>query len=489
MITFRVDASAKIGLGHLSRCLTLATGLALRGAGIRFICADLPDNLADTIQKSGFAVDVVPMTSLREDAERTIALLKASGSECLILDHYGLGLEWEEQVKRGVRSLVVIEDLPDRTHACDVLLDSGCAPEASSRYQNRVPASCQLFLGPQFALLREEFSRFRPADNRERGPLRNVAIAFGGVDFTRESFKVLAAIEKNSGTLSFDLFTSSLNPALEELRGKVATLSNVTLHVDSQEMAKHLSSADLAIGAGGISAWERCCLGVPTLLICTADNQRENCHFLSKTGAARFLGDSASITPSDIARALEDAKDPNWRRSSAEVARSLCDGRGVARVAKALLPVSITMRRAQALDEDMILSWRNHDTVRSFMFNTEVIAVEDHRQWFRNMLGDTTQVFLIGESPGLGPVGVVKFNLSPDNEEAFVGIYLAPHRLGSGIGATLLQTAEEWFLKDGPKVKRFRAEVKETNVPSLRLFEKCGYEGTRGKFLKRVVLS
>jgi UDP-2,4-diacetamido-2,4,6-trideoxy-beta-L-altropyranose hydrolase len=276
------------------RCLTLAEALRKRGASITFVSAQQEGCLCDLIVSRGFTVSrITPATTAklehawREDASQTRAAIQGSDSkpEWLIVDSYALDHRWESALRGTVTNIMVIDDLANRRHDCDVILDQNYFESAQGRYEHLVPAGCLQALGPQFALLREEFYEARKAMRERDGTLRRILVAFGGSDPANETGKVLAALDRPAfRDLKIDVVIGGLNPNSRVLLARYGTDPRLSFHQDVTNMATLMSTADLSIGAGGTMHWERSSLGLPSVVIVIAKNQAETSAALHRAG-------------------------------------------------------------------------------------------------------------------------------------------------------------------------------------------------------------
>ncbi len=356
-VVFRADASLRIGSGHVMRCLTLAATLQRHGAGIHFLCRDLPGHLGARIEQAGHrltllpapAGDCVPVpdapahaawlgVSAEEDARDCAEALASLEVDWLVVDHYALDQRWERALRDRVGAILAIDDLADRHHDVDLLLDQnlGRCPED---YHGLLPALATPLTGPRFALLRAEFARWRQVALARRGARlpERILVSLGGTDPDNVTSAVLAALSSAPlpSSIRVDVIMGATAPGLVEVRERAAALPfECTVEVDITDMARRLCDADLAIGAAGGSAWERCCLGLPTWMVVLADNQRPGARALAAAGAAVIVGDIAERPLRVGLPALDDAADL-LRMSRA--ASALCDGLGAERVARQMI--------------------------------------------------------------------------------------------------------------------------------------------------------
>lgn len=484
-VGIRVDASAQIGSGHLMRCLCLADQLKAGGGQVTFV-GRLPAHLSDLVARHGHRVAALDacVAGVADDAAEAWAA--APGSDWFIVDHYGLGSDWERAVRAKGARVLAIDDL-ERDHDCDAVLDQNHQAAPDHRYADRVPAQCERLLGPSFALLRAEFALARHEARPRDGRVRRLLVFLGGMDadnVTSMVLRAVAAVDRDD--LAVDVVVGATHPRLEEVSSLTAALRHGVCHVQTNEMARLLAAADLAIGAGGSATWERCALGVPTLGLCLAENQLNVLRRGSREGFVYFPEPAdAAMDDAGLAVHLKALMDnPGLRHHLSATGMALVDGRGAGRVAARLLaPPPVLVREATARDCDELRRWRNAPAVRAVSRNTGEISEADHRQWFDAVLASPSRHLLIGERAGR-PVGVVRFDAASDPAE--ISIYLTPDHMGRGDGAALLASAEAWLRREQPAVTRVMAHVNAGNTASHRLFERGGYELHSTQYLKRI---
>ena len=322
-IVFRTDASLQIGTGHVMRCLALTEALRVRGAQISFICRELPGNLIDLIRKRGLLVHSLPFdqdwvnkekttmhsgwlsADWQTDAEESKACLVHGEIEWLIVDHYAIDICWEQAMRAYCCKIMVVDDLADRMHDCDLLLDQNLGREVKDYYGLLETATTTL-IGPQYALLRPEFSELRSeslARRMKKPQLHHLLVTMGGVDKENVTCQVLSALQ--SCTLPKDIRVTVVlgtnAPWVTQVQAQAKQMpypTEVLVSVDN--MAQLMVDSDLAIGASGSTSWERCCLGLPTIQIAVAHNQAAIAQAVSHAGAAVILErqDIAQILPS-----------------------------------------------------------------------------------------------------------------------------------------------------------------------------------------------
>ncbi len=310
-IFFRVDSSVKIGTGHVMRCLTMAKRLQEKGAQVSFICRDLKGNINEMIQSQGFTLYELNTSGedfdWKKDAEMTSHILQQQQKiNWLIIDHYDIDIKWESTLRADVQKIMVIDDLANRPHECDILLDYNFYIQAEKRYDGLVPPRTLKLLGQNYLTLRDEFIKARKNLNKNYDSINRLLISFGGTDETNETLKALKAVEQFSHPLTVDVVVGATNEHQALIKDWCSKYQYVNYHSQVDDMATLMKHADVAIGAGGSSSYERCYLGLPTLVIETATNQRELIHSLQTYGVIHFLGEAKDVSEADITHTLQN---------------------------------------------------------------------------------------------------------------------------------------------------------------------------------------
>ena len=488
-VAIRADASTAIGAGHVMRCLALAGALKRRGARVVFVCRERPGHLLDVIRARHVEVRALPAVgedvpgALGVTPERDVAeTLEAVGGPVprVVIDHYGAGEEWERAVRAaGVAHVVVIDDLA-RRHDCDVLVDVNLSA-ARMGHESLVPKHCELLLGTRFALVGSGFGgRARAA----RGEVERVLVSFGGGDVADSTLRAVEALaDPRFAHLQVVVLLPESAPRRDEVAAAVAKLPHAELNERfSLGMAEVMYEFDVALGAAGGQALERCCLGLPALAVTVAANQEAPAAELAATGAFRLLGRTEDVGVEEWRLAIAEAlADPESLRAMSRIGRELIDGRGTSRVARAVLagvPIGPTRDRVRPMDErdrENVWRWRNDEGVRRVMFSTREIPWEDHVKWFESRLDSIDTRPLVYESAGV-PLGFVKFDRYPLTQRCEWGFYNAPgapRGTGSRMGWLALTYAFENF--DAPSIL---ATVTDWNERSLRYHERMGFTRT-----------
>lgn len=358
-IAFRTDASLLMGSGHVMRCLTLADALKAQGAECYFISRSHPGHLMEFIRQYGFKVNslLAPVQQAQDqppelahapwlgstwqtDAQESAAVLVGLQPDWLVVDHYAIDQRWEDALATHYCQLLVIDDLADRPHSCNLLLDQNLGRQPPD-YAALVPAHCQVLTGPHYALLRPEFAAMRAYSMRRRTntqQLKQLLITMGGVDQTNATALMLLAL-KNCALPSDCRITVVMGltaPWLQNVRELAAQMPWPTeVLVNVNDMAQRMADSDLAIGAAGSTAWERCCLGLPTLMVVLAENQQLGAHALEAAHAALFIGELSAIA-TQLPLAVADLIDSERKSRMSLAASAVTDGRGVEKVLSAM---------------------------------------------------------------------------------------------------------------------------------------------------------
>lgn len=428
-VVFRADASVAIGTGHVMRCRTLASALLNKGAKVHFVTRAHVGHLGELLARDGFPVTLLPPpvagacnrddyaawlgVTQQEDADQTITAVDKQQCDWLVVDHYALDELWEARLRPHTRKLMVIDDLADRPHNCDMLLDQNYAAGGRERYRAWVPAHCQLLLGPRYALLSQEFAEYRKKLFTRADSVRSILVFMGGSDNANVTGKILAALSVEQLLhLEVDVVIGQNFIHKDPVAAQANARPNTRIHGPRPHLADLMLNADLAIGAGGTTTWERMCMGLPSLVISAAENQVPICEALDSSGLIRYLGPATHLDSSAIRGAIvEFLADTKLRRTLATHNRALVDGRGVDRVTEMVCPserTNLRLRPATPSDALTYFSWANDPKVRSSAINTDPIELEAHLEWFSGRLLDAKCRLFVLEAGDL-PVGQIRF--------------------------------------------------------------------------------
>jgi len=502
-VALRADASLAMGLGHVRRCLSLAAALQHAGAEVCLVSRQLgveTEGLARSAAVRQMTLveplstrrseDKVPHAAWggvdwRTDADETVGRLAAWRPDVVVVDTYALDARWHRLVAAGLAArIAVIDDLADRELRADVLIDQNLSVSHRDKYLGKLPMDSKLLGGPRFALLGPEYAHSSPFAVAPEA--RSIGVFMGGTDADDLSSIVLSACRDHMGfTGPIELVTTRANPHHAKLQTLVRKWPATTLSVDLPDLAAFFRRHDVQIGAGGGAAWERCCIGAPTLMLVAASNQQAVVPGIVELGAAVALSSPASPTAPAVSEALRPLLDRSslaLREQLSARSRALVDGLGARRVALMLCAATLGVRAATAKDARMMHAWRNHPSTRSLSHDSSEIAWDVHLDWLQRTLADPGRCLLVGQV-GKIDVGVLRFDMAT-RTEARVSLYLDPALHGLGLGRRLLLAGESHLARRHGGL-RFVASVLEDNAGSRRLFQACGYRLQDGLWNKR----
>jgi UDP-2,4-diacetamido-2,4,6-trideoxy-beta-L-altropyranose hydrolase len=357
-IAFRTDASLDIGTGHVMRCLTLASALRTQGAHSTFICRPHSGHLLHLIKERGYeAIALGPADSSftqpkdpshaqwlgvdwASDAEQTCQALKNHVIDWLVVDHYALDSRWEQALRSKTRRILVIDDLADRSHDSDLLLDQNLGRQDKD-YFGLLSRSSQTLIGPQYALLRSEFAQWRQYSLKRRvnPQLKKLLISLGGVDQNNVTGQVLDALKSCElpAELSVTVVMGPHSPWLAQVQAQAGSMPRPTqVLAGVNVMAKLMAESDLCVGAAGGSAWERCALGLPTIVLILAANQNKGATALQAHGCAFLAADTNQVLTQLTALFTIDTQALVLQKMSLAAA-NLVLGDGASQVVKSIL--------------------------------------------------------------------------------------------------------------------------------------------------------
>ena len=460
LAVFRCAAPECAGWGHIRRCQALADALTLAGWRCQFaIGGETPDALQDQWN---------------------------DGTDLLVTDDYGVGADFESACRPWANRILAVDDLADRTHDADWLVDHNAGRDATD-YSGLVPESCTVFCGPGYALLSREFHRRRetgvPRKTRNRGPYLIFINFGGGIDNDASGFlqNVLDALEALEQKLHVTVVVGS-----KDLAAALSAPSrDVRANIGAEDMASLVAASDIVIGAGGVSLLERCCVGTPSIVLTVAENQQRGTAVMAESGACIDLGRAEDACPETIGSALSALLEaPADRKIMSATAAGLTDGLGSLRIAAALTTQKnehhIYLRRATRDYELRLLDWQRDPETRKFARNPQVPDPYLHKSWFHNRLARGDCIFNIVMSRG-DAVGLLRLDrISGEREGYEVSISTAPGLKGRGIGKAALLQARGLAAPE-----KIWAWVHEDNAASHALFQSAGYSAAANGWYAR----
>ena len=350
-IVFRVDAADHIGTGHLQRCITLAKELQKSEYQIIFVMISFDLSFINLVKKE--SINVITMSApllesiktddsatwlgktQEDDAKDFLAVTRHIDMSWCIVDHYSIDYKWQKLVRKNISKILVIDDLANRKHECDILLDQNYWSNFLTRYDPLINNDCLRLLGPKYSLLRDEFKTLRATENnREKTKLNNILINFGGIGNYVFLEKIANVLPHFSHKYNFTLITGKMSiSSFNVIKNKLAH-TGVNVTEKTSNMAKLMFESDYAFGACGSTVWERFCLGVNSALVEVAENQHELLDFLVHKSLVDYLGKASELSSEQIHSFIEslnlDSIIYNERKTRI---MSLVDGKGATRVA------------------------------------------------------------------------------------------------------------------------------------------------------------
>jgi UDP-2,4-diacetamido-2,4,6-trideoxy-beta-L-altropyranose hydrolase len=471
---FRCDGSPTIGAGHVTRCLSVAQFLSRAGWSCVFVTNAEAGATVPAMLTSGFPIRT---TSGLYDLRPFTA-----DAALVVVDHYGLDFTFERQLCADGRTVVVFDDLADRRHACDILVDPTPGRTAHD-YQKFVPASTHLLLGAKHAMIgpgwraQGKASRVRIA---ECGPVRRILVSMGATDPSDATSRVLTSIVASGVDSAVDVVLGAGAPHRAAVKARLE--SNMALHVEPSDLPEIAARADMAIGAAGASSLERAVLGLPMLLVPTADNQRFISAGFRNAGAAELVPveelDAPLLFGARIAALVTDGK---RRAMMSRAASSLTDGRGPAQLLAAIAGLrtsrngrTLRLRLAEHGDEGWLLALQRQPETRWFARKPAAPAESEHTRWLVDVLDDDDRLLFIVMADEV-PVGMVRLDRTVRANASFeisIAIDARYHQQGFGRAALSL------VRRLAPAVDLI-ATVLPENRPSRALFAAAGYRVDR----------
>ncbi len=505
VVAFRTDASKRIGSGHVHRCLALADALRLRGIVCHFIMRDLDGNLIETVVSRGFPVMALPAPAVTgtgvadgdyrawatvdeaQDADDTCDVLWGINATDIILDHYGFATEWEVKVRQHCNRVVAIDDLRDRTHSVDVLIDAGpdwlVEKTHGEIHSNRSPVGSLELFGPLFAPMHRTVTRGREVARLHRSRVARILVFYGGSDnLGRTLGAVRALCHSDFRHIAVDVIYGGVCKGLPEILELAKGHGKMDVVPMQASLVPHMLAADLMLGAGGMTALERCALRLPSLTTPIAENQSLAAHALEQLGASRLLdpddiqGAHAARFTTQIGQALRDIlRSSDAYNQMIHATEQVTDSRGAERIAEILFPSDTTvsqMRRADSGDSTILWHWANEASVRAARHDPRWIAWEEHRAWFKHQLKDPDAwIWILETSRGL-PLGQFRVNLH--DAVGFVDYSIDVHFRGRGLGVRLIKDGLARWREIHPCIP-LTAEVLHGNEASARTLSAAGF--------------
>ncbi|WP_052429735.1 UDP-2,4-diacetamido-2,4,6-trideoxy-beta-L-altropyranose hydrolase [Paenibacillus borealis] len=479
----RADSSAKLGVGHVMRCLALSEELIKRKQQVIFICRESNAYISKLIVEKGCAIlqnETEYLLGSQKEAEYIIELINSNYSiqkeDWIIIDHYSLAFEFEGYLRKVFTNIMVIDDLADRQHDCDVLLDTGLSKFKRDNYDLLIPPTSVKLLGPEYALLRHEFTKERKSLKlRDAKSVENIFVCFGGTDPTNETSKAIKALLPIlNESMKVTVVMGKTNPRIEELIHQYED-EKIEFLIQPISISSLMSSSDLAICAGGGMTWERYCLGLPGIIIAIAANQVEGAQRSHLLEVDEYLGLSHLVKEEDLRQTIERLIYSNEKLKNArERAMDIVDGNGVFRVADILMKKNEALELRDFGDDEILflLECRNEIKARLNSINSTEVSLKDHFKWVEESKLMPDRKLMVAWS-GVEKIAVVRLDRVGDYAE--VSINVAKEHRGKGYAQRILKELEITAIIWNRSIHFLQAVIKKENNISLKSFIKAGY--------------
>jgi UDP-2,4-diacetamido-2,4,6-trideoxy-beta-L-altropyranose hydrolase len=492
-VVIRVDSSYRIGTGHVSRCLNVAREIRSKGYSVVFVCGRLNGNSSALISEAGFPVHLIDVhideqsipsiestwssTTQVFDGVLTISTAEACGAEMVLVDHYGLGLEWEEVVLDHGLEVVALDDLVNRVHAARTVVKPSLA---ASDLGNPGRGHARELTGPRYFIVPKEYCNVgrNRSSPLQVGPLR-VLVFFGGVDKDNATQEVVdALIGSRSSGFEIDVVVGQRNQSAQKLKNRYRDNALVKVYDSMSSLAELMARCDMAIGAGGVTAIERLAACLPSIVFSLAPNQHQVCTQLDGAGLSYYAGEFSAFNSERFVEAFEKFTGSlSQRAQSLKLSRGLIDCLGAKRIAEFLAPSSTSeLISRRAVEDDLLtyFGWVNDPIVRSQSLTSRRVELSDHELWFSERLKDPAYRLFVYEVNAL-PIAQVRFEQIGENWE--ISYSLDELVRGRGWGVPVIKMAVQSLLVEvnSPLVI---AKVKESNTASKKALLNSGFTDT-----------
>lgn len=440
-ILFRADSSSTIGTGHIMRDLVLAE--QFKDDNVIFATQDFSGNINHKIKEKDYVIEILKSNEIEE----LINIIKNHSIDMIVIDHYGIDHDYEKTLKEATCITVFVLDDTYEKHYCDILLNHNIYAD-SSKYKNLVPETCELRCGASFTLLRDEFRFAKSKQRKSTLEIKNIFIAMGGADHSNLNIEILKVLE-NFSNIHINVVTTTANQYLNELHEYVSEKDNVTLYINTDQVAKLMNEADFAIVTPSVTLNEIVYLNVPFIAIKTADNQNEMYNYLVKHDYLVLEKFNARDLKSKIENLIDSRK------------------------------IELVNFIDLSLDEkNMVLTWRNHPNIRKWMFNQETISLDDHLMYIESLAGREDRVYFLVKKASQA-MGVIDFtNIDYESKKTEFGIYSNPTL--KGVGNFLMESILDYAF-DVLKVNTLISEVFEENISAIKLYKRYNFKSVETK--------
>ena len=498
-IAFRVDSSIQIGIGHVMRCLSLADQIKNKASNIFFVTRSLDGSMEQFISEKGYKVILLPSNDeiiigkknsfqsnefkefdWLQDLNATKEAIEDKKIDWLIVDHYGIDYRWHKIIAKFTNKIMIIDDLANRKLHCNVLLDQTYGRKFED-YDQLIDKETEMLLGANYALLRPEFSNLRiPAVNKRKKieSISNVLISIGGMDYKNITQKVLDVFLKVEWkkNIEVNIVLNNQAPNRKSIKYFVKNIKSnhkFNLLINPENMADLMFEADLAVGSSGTSTWERCTMGLPTIAICVADNQKFISKILHKDGVHIALTlDEYEEIPCLFSELCRVNNHPDNLKNLSNESLKICQAKGSILVALKILPYytndggKIDLRKVEISDSKLIYDWQKNPKTREYANDSSIPSWDNHIDWMSQKINSSLSYFWLVLHNGIAS-GVLRFdpiNLG-EGDGYLISIFTDPNKYGLGIGKKAIDIAKYIFLGT-----TLYAKVLENNKRSISLF-------------------
>jgi len=474
---FMVDASEEIGLGHFSRCFNFAIHLKKINHKVFFYGQKFSQAARKKLLDSNISffesnfLDIVFAKKIRSKIK----------PEWIIYDNYEFNAIYESQLSSVYSYSCVIDDLANRKHNCEILIDQNFVKNYKNRYNGLVGKSTKLLLGPTYALIGESYKKAQLESDSKHTSTKNILISFGSSDQTNATSKSLKAFLKlDPDKYSATVVLSRNSDSYEKLREKINLTNNVTLKSDLQSLATEIKLADLVIGNCGVSALERISLGKYSIVLTLADNQKPMAEYLNHKKVIHWLGDNNKVNEESIFHAIQNAFKLISKKTFKDSINSFkkqVNINGVDSLTREIIRVSnqkLSFKEVDFDDADLLLNWANNSDTRAKSFNNSSISMDEHILWLRKKILDTRVFFLIAYRNEI-PIGTIRFEKFSSHHKFEIHYTVSPNYRSMGYGKKIVREGIQYLIKNR-ECNGFAAKVRSTNLASIKIFGDLGFD-------------
>lgn len=473
-ILIRADASLSLGTGHVMRCLALAQAWRAQGGEAVFVMAESTPAISERLNRAAFpAMTMSAEAGSNRDALVLCEAVRRHAAKWVVVDGYAFDDLYFETLQGTHSRVLLIDDnariAPNR-YVAEVVLNQNLSARAAT--YRTCSETTDLLLGPKYALLRDEFNRWRVWQRETPEIAKKILVTMGGSDPLNLTVRAIDASRAfHLPGAEVKVVVGGSNPRIAELKAKAG--GNCVLVIDSAEMPAMLAWADLAVAAAGSTCWEFCMMGLPAILIDAAENQTPAAIELDRLGIARHIALREATVQRLAFEVRQLAAEPSLRSDMSRAGAALVDGRGAARVAAAMRAHDFHLRPAEPDDARLLFEWANDAAVRRSSFSSSPITWQEHCLWFAQKLAEPREIILMCEADAGTPVGTVRFHESSPGEFQ-IGVTVSPVWRGRHAAPHLLKKAVR-YLPENRNVRRVHAFIKKENTASRRSFESAGF--------------